>query len=191
MRAFLSLLLVATASTALALPAVAQVTVIQADRVLAEPGKAPLGPTSIVVEKGRITALLPGRQVPAGAKVIDLGNLGQFTLPLANSTVIEDGTLDATRARGAEVQAWSPLGGGGLLQSSGPLHEALQSLGNEFGLDAASLLLRWVASVPDTRVVIGSTDPARIRAAADACATPLPKDAWYALWEAARGYPVP
>ena len=121
-----------------------------------------------------------------------LGIVGnQVELSLANSTVIEDGTLDATRARGAEVQAWSPLGGGGLLQSSGPLHEALQSLGNEFGLDAASLLLRWVASVPDTRVVIGSTDPARIRAAADACATPLPKDAWYALWEAARGYPVP
>lgn len=121
-----------------------------------------------------------------------LGIVGnQVELSLASSTVIEDGTLDATRARGAEVQAWSPLGGGGLLQSSGPLHEALQSLGNEFGLDAASLLLRWVASVPDTRVVIGSTDPARIRAAADACATPLPKDAWYALWEAARGYPVP
>jgi imidazolonepropionase-like amidohydrolase len=57
-----------------ALPAAAQVTVIQADRVLAEPGRAPLGPTSIVVEKGRVTALLPGRQAPPGATVIDLGS---------------------------------------------------------------------------------------------------------------------
>ena len=60
-------------------PVAAQVTVIQADHVLAEPGRAPLGPTSIVVEKGRITALLPGRQAPAGAKVIDLG--AKFVLP--------------------------------------------------------------------------------------------------------------
>ncbi|WP_374389793.1 amidohydrolase family protein, partial [Sandaracinobacter sp.] len=74
------LLAVAPAGFVLAAaPAAAQVTVIQADRVLAEPGKAPLGPTSIVVEKGRIVALLPGRQAPAGATVIDLGN--RFVLP--------------------------------------------------------------------------------------------------------------
>ena len=115
----------------------------------------------------------------------------QVELSLANSTVIEDGTLNATRARGAEVQAWSPLGGGRLLQSPPALSEALQVFASEFAVDAASLLLRWVATVPGTRVVIGSTDGARIRAAAEACATPLPKDAWYALWEAARGFPVP
>lgn len=115
----------------------------------------------------------------------------QVELSLANSKAIEDGTLDATRARGAEVQAWSPLGGGALLQPPPALGDALQLFAGEFGLDAASLLLRWVATVPGTRVVIGSTDARRIRAAAEACATPLPKDAWYALWEAARGFPVP
>jgi len=118
-------------------------------------------------------------------------NANQVELSLASSTVIEDGTLDATRARGAEVQAWSPLGGGGLLRAPVALGAVLQSLGSELGLDAAALLLRWVATVPDTRVVIGSTDAGRIRAAAEACATPLPKDAWYALWEATRGFPVP
>ena len=61
-------------------PVVAQVVVVQADRVLAEPGKAPRGPTTIVVENGRITALLDGRQAgPSGATVIDLGN--KFVLP--------------------------------------------------------------------------------------------------------------
>jgi imidazolonepropionase-like amidohydrolase len=63
----------AAAVLLLANPAIAQVTVVQADRVLAEPGRAPLGPTSIVIEKGRVIALLPGRQAPAGATVIDLG----------------------------------------------------------------------------------------------------------------------
>ncbi|MBU3671401.1 MAG: amidohydrolase family protein [Sinobacteraceae bacterium] len=58
----------------------AAVIVVQADRVLAEPGKAPRGVTSIVIENGRISALLDGRQRgPAGARVIDLGN--RFVLP--------------------------------------------------------------------------------------------------------------
>jgi hypothetical protein len=38
-------LLTATLFSAISLPAVAQVMVVQADRVLAEPGRAPLGPT--------------------------------------------------------------------------------------------------------------------------------------------------
>jgi imidazolonepropionase-like amidohydrolase len=63
----------------LAAPVLAQVTAIQADRVLAEPGKPPRGPTTLVVEKGRIIAVLDGRQAPAGAAVIDLGN--RFVLP--------------------------------------------------------------------------------------------------------------
>ncbi|MFO0451643.1 MAG: amidohydrolase family protein [Pseudomonadota bacterium] len=70
----------ALAFATFAVPAAAQVTVVQADRVLAEPGKAPRGPTSIVIEKGRIVALLDGRQPgPAGAQVVDLGN--RFVLP--------------------------------------------------------------------------------------------------------------
>lgn len=61
-------------------PALADTVVVQADRVLAEPGKAPRGVTSIVVENGRIVALLDGRQPgPAGAKVVDLGS--RFVLP--------------------------------------------------------------------------------------------------------------
>lgn len=115
----------------------------------------------------------------------------QIELSLAKSTVIEDGTLHATRARNADVQAWSPLGGGALLDPPATLRDALSKMSAELGLDAASLLLRWVATVPSTRVVLGSTDIERIRAAVTACAQPLPKDAWYALWEAARGVPVP
>ena len=115
----------------------------------------------------------------------------QVELSLANSAVIEDGTLHATRARKAEVQAWSPLGGGALLDPPAALRDALSAISAELGLDAPSLLLRWVATVPSTRVVIGSTGIERIRSAVNACAEPLPKDAWYALWEAARGHPVP
>jgi predicted oxidoreductase len=119
----------------------------------------------------------------------------QIELSLANSSAIEDGTLSATRARGAEAQAWSPLGGGELLDPHSKigsrLHQRLQAMGYEFGLDPASLLLRWVASLPATRVIVGSTKIERLRDAVHACAEPLPRDAWYALWEAARGKAVP
>lgn len=68
------------AAGSVSLPSIAATTVVQADRVLAEPGKAPRGPTSIVIENGRIVAVLDGRQSgPAGATVIDLGN--RFVLP--------------------------------------------------------------------------------------------------------------
>jgi predicted oxidoreductase len=119
----------------------------------------------------------------------------QIELSLANSSALEDGTHNATRARGAEIQAWSPLGGGDLLNPHSPIggrvHDRLRAMTGEFGLDPASLLLRWVASLPATRVVIGSTRIERIRDAVHACEEPLPRDAWYALWEAARGRAVP
>jgi imidazolonepropionase-like amidohydrolase len=77
----LVLALALSATTALAqTPAAGNVVVVQAAKVLAEPGKAPRGPTSIVIENGRITALLDGRQSgPVGARVVDLGE--RFVLP--------------------------------------------------------------------------------------------------------------
>jgi len=119
----------------------------------------------------------------------------QIELSLANSSALDDGAHTATRAHDAEVQAWSPLGGGDLLdprsQTGSRLHEPLRTMSDEFGLDPASLLLRWVASLPQTRVVLGSTKIERLRDAVHACEEPLPHDAWYALWEAARGRAVP
>lgn len=119
----------------------------------------------------------------------------QIELSLAQTAALDDGTLSATRARGAEAQAWSPLGGGGLLDPQSPaggrLHAPLQAMAAEFGLDPAGLLLRWVATLPDTRVVLGTARRERLADAVRACNQPLPRDAWYALLEAARGYPIP
>lgn len=119
----------------------------------------------------------------------------QIELSLAHWAPLDDGTHGATLARGAEVQAWSPLGGGQLLDAGTPLgarlQPALQAMATEFGTDPASLLLRWVATVPGTRVVLGTARADRLAEAVAACTSPLPHDAWYALWEAARGHPVP
>ena len=117
----------------------------------------------------------------------------QIELSLAQGHALVDGTIAATR--GAEIQAWSRLGGGGLLDAPWPvgsrLHGPLQAMSAEFGLDPAGLLLRSVATVPGTRVVLRTARPERLLEAVRACTAPLPRDAWYALWEAARGHAVP
>jgi len=119
----------------------------------------------------------------------------QIELSLQQSSALTNGTHIATLARGATVQAWSPLGGGELLATNtaaaARIQPILSEICAELELDAASALLRWVASVPSTQIVVGSTRADRLRDAVAACATPLPHDAWYALWEAARGFAVP
>ncbi len=56
------------------------VTIIHAGRLLAEPGRQPLGPSTITVSSGRITAITPGHQPPPpGARLVDLSRA--FVLP--------------------------------------------------------------------------------------------------------------
>ena len=131
---------------------------------------------------------------PAAALPLFVGALApsahQIELSAAASQALDDGTHAASRAAGSEVQAWSPLGGGALLADD-DRGRALDAVAGDFGLNRASLLLRWVASLPATRVVLGTTRPERLAAAVRAVEQPLPADAWYAVWQAARGRPVP
>ncbi|MGA1341702.1 MAG: amidohydrolase family protein [Hyphomonas sp.] len=75
----------AAASAALALgaalPALAETVYIQAGRVLAVPGEAPLGATTIIVRDGRIDSLIPGYTAPRDSKIrlVDLKN--SYVLP--------------------------------------------------------------------------------------------------------------
>ncbi len=60
--------------------AAAQVQVIHAGRLLDQPGQAPRGPATIVVDGGKIVSVSDGHQpVPAGARLIDLSD--KFVLP--------------------------------------------------------------------------------------------------------------
>lgn len=131
----------------------------------------------------------PAASLPLFAGKLDV-SAHQIELSAAASQALDDGTHAASRAAGAEVQAWSPLGGGALLADD-ERGRALDGIASDFGLDRASLLLRWVGSLPKTRVVIGTTRPERLADAARAVERPLPADAWYAVWQVARGRSVP
>jgi imidazolonepropionase-like amidohydrolase len=66
---------------ALAMPAVADTVYVQAGKVLAVPGEAPLGQTTIVITDGRIVSLASGYQTPKdkAVRVIDLKD--SYVLP--------------------------------------------------------------------------------------------------------------
>ena len=67
-RLFFAAALVSSASAAIAAP-----TYIHAGRLIAVPGKAPLGPSTIIVDNGRIVEVRDGHAPPpAGAQAIDL-----------------------------------------------------------------------------------------------------------------------
>jgi len=72
-------LLAATALCALASPACAQSYAIQAGRVIVDAAKPARGPSTVIVEKGRIVRIEDGATAPAGATVVDLR--GKTVLP--------------------------------------------------------------------------------------------------------------
>lgn len=131
---------------------------------------------------------------PAAALALFAGKLAlsahQIELSAVASQALDDGTHAASRAAGAEVQAWSPLGGGALLADD-ERGRRLDGIAGDFALDRAGLLLRWVASLPGTRVVLGTTRPERLADAVRAVERPLAADVWYAVWQAARGRAAP
>ena len=63
--------LAAAAALLLGGAAQAETFAIQAGRVIVDAAKAPLGPSTIVVENGRIVRVEPGATAPAGATIVD------------------------------------------------------------------------------------------------------------------------
>lgn len=131
-------------------------------------------------------------RLPAGALVAN-----QIELSLLQRRAFHDGTLDLCQQLRCRPMAWSPLGGGALFSGEGgaqaALHSALAEVGAALGgASADQVALAWLMHHP-TRIlpVLGTTDPARLHAAAQATALRLDHQQWYQLWQAAEGRPIP
>lgn len=110
------------------------------------------------------------------------------------------GTLEHCQQQGIQLQAWGPLDRGwlcGAAPADAPAAvRAAAALVGELaaakGVAPEALVLAWLLRHPARiQPVIGSTDPARIRACAQALSVELSRDEWYALWVAARGRALP
>lgn len=112
------------------------------------------------------------------------------------------GTLEHCAAQGVAVQSWGALARG--TYSGADLSQAsdadrttaalVTTLAQRLETTPEAVVLGWLTKHPaDISPVIGTTDPTRIRACADAVAvgTRLTQADWYGLFAAARGQDVP
>lgn len=107
-----------------------------------------------------------------------------------------DGTLDACRLHGLQVQAWSPMAGGALGRPAGADAEPrlaatvklLAEVASRHGVAPETIALAWILRHP-ARIapVTGTLNPERIRAQAAATRVTLSREEWYSLYTAARG----
>jgi predicted oxidoreductase len=115
-----------------------------------------------------------------------------------------DGTLDQCLGRGVTPMAWSALsrglfGDGAQVDAANPRHDLLVNLlatldevAGRLGVSRSVLTLAWLLMHPGAILpVIGSTQPQRIAAAAQADSVVLSREDWYRIYIAARGQALP
>lgn len=136
--------------------------------------------------------------------------LAHLTLPLASLQPelsalavgpLDDGILDLALEREVAVLAWSPLAQGRLAAPNSALSAdapaarvitALEAMSVRTGTPRMALAYSWIMAHPARPIpLIGSQDPARIRALAAAYAVAWTRAEWYAILTAARGVPLP
>ena len=128
----------------------------------------------------------------------------QVEISLTHLDCLEDGTLDQCLAEAITPMAWSPLGGGRLvathpIELHEPNHarriqmrETLDRMARDLGLTRTGLALAWLLRHPARiMVIIGSTQPDRIREAVTADDIEVSRENWYTLLEAARPERLP
>lgn len=128
----------------------------------------------------------------------------QLEISLCNTTCLTDGTLDFCMVERMTPMAWSPLGGGYLLNSEKgnsaakrPAHiESLRTSLLEFsqkrGEEPEVVALAWLLKHPSGMMpVVGSLNPTRIANMTRADEMDLSREEWYGLLQAGLGYRLP
>ena len=108
----------------------------------------------------------------------------------------ENGELDQAMQLGLTPLAWSPLGGGQLLNPESArdlaVAAALDAVAAQHGVSRSVAAYSWLMAHPAGIVpIIGSQNPARIAEGAAALTVQWSREDWYAVLVAARGERLP
>ncbi len=151
-----------------------------------------------------VSNFLPSRWRSLQAQLPFRLAVNQVQISLACLDCFTDGTLDLCIEQKITPLAWTPLAkglvaSGGVAQPAHPQREGLQKLLDL--LDAVALQkevsrtvisLAWLMQHPSQIIpIIGTTDPQRIKEAAQADQIELSREEWYKIWVAARMKPLP
>ena len=120
----------------------------------------------------------------------------QIELSPLHLAPLSDGTLDQCLDLALRPMIWSPLAGGRLLTSDDARAErvraALAALGREHGVSVPTIAYAWLLRHPSRPVPItGTRRVEALREAVTALGVTLSAEAWYRVWEASAGHPVP
>lgn len=120
----------------------------------------------------------------------------QIELSLAARAPYTDGQLAYAQQQRMKPMAWSPLGGGALLDAAHPVGArvlpALQRIGAAQGVDADAVALAWLLAHPAGIVPVAGTNRLdRIARLTDAFRVTLDRETWFELWTLAEGREVP
>ncbi len=121
----------------------------------------------------------------------------QIEFSLLHTAPLDDGSLAQCELHRTRPMAWSPLGGGRLFddknEAATRIRKCMDELREKYaGADNSTLAFAWVMAHPSNPIaILGSNRLERIRSTARAAEIKLDHQDWYALWQAAHGYPVP
>ena len=110
------------------------------------------------------------------------------------------GTLAYCMQRSITVQAWAPLGAGGLVRDDDAgadprllaVRRELAAVARERGAHPAAVAIAWILRHPaGIQPLLGGRTPDEIRTAAQGIDLTLTRAEWYRLFNASRGTPVP
>lgn len=131
------------------------------------------------------------------APIIAQGVASNMAAQTQAHTLDGGGVLDYCRLNGITVQAWSPFQAGfvdGVFLGSDrypELNAAIDVLARRYDVEPIAIATAWITRHPARmQVVLGTTTPARVEAAAAGSDIPLTRPEWYELFRAA-GHMVP
>ncbi len=116
----------------------------------------------------------------------------QIELSLTALDSFVNGDLAFLLERGLLPMAWSPLGGGEMMQAGeSQLSNALKTVAARSGADPAAVAIAWLLAHPSGILpVVGTNRIERIKALSDAFAVPMDRQTWFELYTAALGREV-
>ncbi|TAM71688.1 MAG: aldo/keto reductase family oxidoreductase [Microbacteriaceae bacterium] len=105
----------------------------------------------------------------------------------------DNGVLDYCRLNNITLQAWSPFQKGffdgvflGDRENFAALNDAIDELAIAYHVASEAIAVAWIARHPaNMQVVLGTTNPDRVRRSAAGSEVPLTREEWYRLFTAA------
>ena len=111
---------------------------------------------------------------------------------LANQAFI-NGDIAYLQERNVAPMAWSPLAGGALFETQNQaLLAKLTDIGQQAGVDAASVAVAWLLAHPARIMpVLGTNNIERIAKISQCLDITIDRQTWFEIYEAANGHEVP